>query len=91
MLFIVIENFKNQDAVAVYRRFNEKGRMMPDGLKYLDSWVEENFNRCFQLMECEDPRLFQEWIANWEDLVDFEIIPVVTSAQATEKMRMLQI
>jgi hypothetical protein len=91
MLFIVIEHFKNQDAVAVYRRFNEKGRMMSDGLEYVDSWVEENFNRCFQLMECEDPRLFQEWIANWQDLVDFEIIPVVTSAQATEKIKpMLQ-
>lgn len=87
MLFIVIEHFKNQDAVAVYRRFNEKGRMMPDGLKYVDSWVEENFNRCFQLMECDDPRLFQEWIVNWQDLVDFEIIPVITSSQATEKIK----
>jgi hypothetical protein len=91
MLFIVIEHFRNRDAIAVYRRFDEKGRMMPDGLKYVDSWVEENFNRCFQLMECDDPRLFQEWIANWQDLVDFEIIPVVTSAQAREKIKpMLQ-
>lgn len=82
MLFMVVEHFKNRDAAPVYRRFQEKGRMMPEGLKYIDSWVETNFDRCFQLMECDDPALFQTWIDNWKDLVDFEVVPVVTSAEA---------
>lgn len=84
MLFMVIERFKERDAAAIYRRFQERGRMMPDGLKYVDSWVEANLERCFQLMECDDARLLQEWIARWRDLVDFEIVPVVTSKQAAE-------
>jgi Protein of unknown function (DUF3303) len=85
MLFMVIENFRNRDgALAVYRRYHERGRMMPDGLKYVDSWVEPDFARCFQLMESDDPQLFRQWIAQWEDLVDFEIIPVVTSKEAAE-------
>lgn len=84
MLFMVIERFKNQDAKAVYRRFQEKGRMMPDGLKYVDSWVEPNFYRCFQLMECDDLRLFQEWLLQWQDLGEFEIIPVVSSKETAE-------
>ncbi len=84
MLFMVIERFKNRDAAAVYRRFGEHGRMAPDGLKYIDSWVETNFDRCFQLMECEDQELFQEWMAHWEDLVEFEIVEVNTSQQARE-------
>ena len=82
MLFIVIERFKNHDAVPVYRRFREEGRMMPEGLKYLDSWTEDNFARCFQLMECDDPRLIEEWASRWDDLVDFEIVPVVSSEEA---------
>lgn len=86
MLFMVIERFKNQDAKAVYKRFQEQGRMMPDGLKYIDSWVEANFNRCFQLMECDDPVLFQQWIANWQDLMEFEIVPVVPSAETKKSI-----
>lgn len=87
MLFIVIEHFKNHDAAAsVYRRFREQGRMMPEGLKYIDSWTEANFGRCFQLMECDDPRLFAEWTAHWEDLVDFEIVPVMSSKEAAGAM-----
>ena len=78
-LYMVIERFKNNDPVPVYRRFREHGRMMPAGLHYRDSWIEENFDRCFQLMECDDVRLFEEWIANWKDLADFEIVPVRTS------------
>lgn len=81
---MVIEHFKDRDAVAVYRRYREQGRMMPEGLKYVDSWVEPNFERCFQLMECDEPSLFQQWIAQWQDLVEFEIIPVVTSKEAAE-------
>ena len=84
MMFMVIERFKNGDAAAVYRRFRERGRMAPDGLRYVDSWVESGFGRCFQLMECDDPRLLDEWTANWRDLVEFEIVPVVTSKQAAE-------
>ncbi|MGO8949119.1 MAG: DUF3303 domain-containing protein [Ktedonobacterales bacterium] len=84
MLFMVIERFKNRDAKAVYSRFNEKGRMLPDGLKYLGSWVEDNFDRCFQLMECDDPGLFEEWLSNWKDLGDFEIVHVVSSVEAAD-------
>ena len=86
MLFMVIERFKNRDAAPVYKRFREHGRMAPDGLKYIDSWVEKNFDRCFQLMECDDPELFHEWIAHWKDLVDFEIVEVITSQQASDLM-----
>jgi hypothetical protein len=86
MLFMVIEKFKNQDAKAVYKRFQEQGRMMPDGLKYIDSWVEASLNRCFQLMECDDPVLFQQWIAKWQDLMEFEIVPVVPSAEAKKSI-----
>jgi len=84
MLFMVVERFKNRDPKEIYRRFREKGRMMPEGLKYLDSWVEVNFHRCFQLMECDDPHLFQEWILQWQDLGEFEIIPVVPSKETAE-------
>jgi hypothetical protein len=87
MLFMVIERFKNRDAAPVYKRFAERGRMMPDGLKYIDSWVEKNFDRCFQLMETEDPALFQDWIDNWKDLVDFEVLPVVSSAEANTLLK----
>jgi hypothetical protein len=85
MLYMVIERFRNHDAAAVYRRFREKGRMLPNGLKYIDSWVETNFDRCFQLMECDDAQLFQQWIANWHDLVDFEIVAVHTSKDAAAR------
>lgn len=84
MLFMVIERFKNRDAKAIYLRLQEKGRMMPDGLKYVGSWVEANFDRCFQIMECDDASLFQQWIAQWQDLMEFEITPVVSSKEAAE-------
>jgi hypothetical protein len=82
MLFMVIEHFRNRDAGAVYKRFREHGRMLPEGLEYVESWVEPNFDRCFQLMECDNPRLFDEWIAQWQDLVEFEVVPVITSKEA---------
>lgn len=63
MLFMVVERFRNRDAVPVYQRFRESGRMMPEGLKYVESWTANEFDRCFQLMECDDPRLFEEWVA----------------------------
>ena len=86
MLFMVIERFKDGDAAAVYRRFRERGRMLPDGLRYLESWTEADFGRCFQLMECEDTRLFDEWTARWQDLVEFEVTPVITSEEAAERI-----
>ena len=83
MRYMVIET--NRGGVeAVYERFRERGRMMPDGLTYIDSWVESNFERCFQLMEASDPKLFAEWTKNWDDIVDFEIIPVMSSEEARE-------
>ena len=85
MLFMVIERFRNRDAEPVYRWFRERGRMMPDGLHYVGSWIETNFDRCFQLMECDDERLFADWIANWNDLMDFEVVPVATS-EAMQKL-----
>ena len=84
MLFMVVERFKGRDAVAVYRRFRERGRMAPDGLTYHGSWVEVNFDRCFQLMECDDARLLQQWVAQWRDLVEFEIVPVTRSGDALD-------
>lgn len=84
MLFMVVERFKDGKAKEIYRRLQEKGRMMPEGLKYVDSWVEVNFDRCFQLMECDDLRLFQQWIVQWQDLGQFEIIPVVPSTETAE-------
>ncbi len=80
MKFMVIETFKKTS--LVYERFREKGRMLPDGLTYVDSWVERDGNRCFQLMETENEKLFDGWTARWNDLVDFEIVPV-TSSPAT--------
>jgi hypothetical protein len=77
---MVIERFEGQDMVPTYRRLRETGRSLPKGLKYIDSWVEANFGRCFQLMECDDPALFQEWILQWRGLgTTFEIVPVVSS------------
>ena len=77
MLFMVIERYRNQDAKAVYRRFRDKGRQMPDGLGFVGSWVTADLDRCFQLMECERVELLQQWVAQWSDLVEFEIVPVV--------------
>lgn len=79
---MVIERFK--DTKAVYRRVREKGRVLPEGLRYVGSWVEANYDRCFQLMECEDASLFQEWVIQWQDLVDFEIVPIVESKQTAK-------
>ena len=78
MLFMVVERFRDQDAKAVYRRFHDKGRMMPDGVAFVNSWVSADLGRCFQVMECNDVALLQRWIAQWSDLIDFEIVPVVT-------------
>jgi hypothetical protein len=82
MLFMIIEHFRDNDMVPVYRRVRESGRSLPAGLRYVDSWVEANFSRCFQLMECDDARLLQEWVLQWRGLgVSFEFHAVVPSAQ----------
>jgi hypothetical protein len=79
MLFMVFERFKDRDPGPIYYRLHEQGRSLPDGLLYLDSWVEANFDRCFQLMECDDALLLQRWVLPWRDLADFEIVPVSPS------------
>jgi hypothetical protein len=84
MLFMVIERFKDRDALAVYRRFRERGRMTPDGLTFVESWVEANCERCFQIMECDDVRLLQQWAAHWRDPVAFEFVPVAPGKATAE-------
>lgn len=81
---MVIERFKNRDAIPVYRYLRDKGRAMPAGLQYIDSWIEPNFDRCFQLMECDDLRLLQAWTLQWRGLMTFEIVPVVPSKDTRE-------
>jgi hypothetical protein len=82
MLYMIIEHFKNQDAVPVYQRFESRGRLAPEGLIYISSWVDTQFQRCFQLMETEKRELLDQWMANWKDLVEFEVYPVMTSKEA---------
>jgi hypothetical protein len=85
MLFMIIERFRDADMVPIYKRVREHGRMLPEGLTYIDSWVEPNFSRCFQLMECADLRLLQQWILQWRGTgATFEIIPVVGSKDTAE-------
>jgi len=84
---MVVEHFK--DAAAIYRRFRERGRMAPDGLTYVSSWVDEKLERCFQLMEAEDRKHLDEWVGNWSDLVAFEVYPVISSKEAAERVSSL--
>lgn len=81
MLFLIIEHFKNGDAVPVYRRFRDQGRLAPPGLTYISSWITTDFSRCYQIMECADRALVDEWITHWADLIDFEVHPVITSPE----------
>jgi uncharacterized protein DUF3303 len=82
MQYMVVERFRDGDPVPIYRRFRESGRMTPEGLSYVASWVTQDLRRCFQIMECDDPSLLAQWTARWSDLVEFEIVPIVTSAEA---------
>jgi hypothetical protein len=85
MLFMVIERFRDHDMVPIYQRVKEEGRSLPEGLEYIDSWVEPNFARCFQLMRCDDLRLFQKWALEWRGFgVELEIVPVVSSKDTRE-------
>ena len=82
MLYLVIETFRGGDARPVYRRFRAHGRLAPEGLRYVASWVTEDLRRCYQVMECDDRALLDAWVARWADLVEFEVLPVMTSADA---------
>ena len=82
MLFLVVENFKDRDPVPVYRRFRERGRLAPPEVRYVASWVTSDLARCFQVMECDSRASLDAWIARWCDLVDFEVVPVITSDEA---------
>jgi hypothetical protein len=86
MLYMIIEKFHSGKVKTLYERFGTKGRLMPEGLHYIDSWIDEEVTTCYQLMESNDPGKIQEWISHWNDLMDFEVIPVITSAQAKEKV-----
>jgi hypothetical protein len=82
MLYMIIETFQNGDPVPVYRRFRDRGRLLPEGVEYGGSWVTDDLRRCFQIMECRDRQLLDQWMANWQDIADFEVVPVMTSAEA---------
>ena len=82
MQFVVVETFRNGDPVPVYHRFRDRGRLAPEGLKYVASWVTLDLTRCYQVMECDDRRLLDQWMSRWDDIVDFEVIPCMTSAAA---------
>jgi Protein of unknown function (DUF3303) len=85
-LYMVVENFRNGNAVPVYRRFRDRGRLAPAGLTYVSSWVSEELDRGYQVMETEDRALLDRWIANWSDIVDFEVHPVISSKEAAERI-----
>ena len=82
MLYLIIEDFRGGDAVPVYRRYRDSGRLAPEGLVYVTSWVTPDLKRCYQVMECNDRSLLEEWMSRWEDLVEFEVVPVIRSSEA---------
>jgi Domain of unknown function (DUF3303) len=84
--YLVIERFRNRDPIPVYSRFRAQGRLMPEGLQYVSSWITEDLSRCYQIMETDERRLLDEWIAHWSDLMEFEVMPVLTSAQVQEQL-----
>jgi len=86
MLFMILERFRDGDPAPVYRRFRERGRLAPDGLRYVSSWVTEDLRECYQVMECDDRSLIDAWISQWTDIVDFEVIPVMSSADAAARV-----
>lgn len=83
MLYMIIERYRNGDAIPVYRRFRERGRLAPDGVRYVNSWVVRDLTTCYQVMEAADEQLLNQWLAAWSDLVEFEVVPVITSAEAS--------
>jgi len=89
MLYMVYERFKEGAGPEIYRRLREKGRMMPEGLEYVSSWIDLDLTKCYQLMQTEDKSLFPRWTDHWKDLMDFEIVPVRTSAETVQMMNAL--
>ena len=85
-LFMVVEHFRNGEAAPVYQRFRERGRLAPEGLSYIASWVDDALSTCFQVMETADRALLEEWMSHWSDLINFEVHPVMTSAEAAQRM-----
>ena len=86
MLYMIVERFRNGDPAPVYARFRQRGRLAPEGLRYVSSWVDETLTTCWQVMETDDRKLLDEWIAAWDDLVAFEVIPVITSQEAAARV-----
>jgi hypothetical protein len=86
MLFMIIERFREGKIKEIYKRFDEKGRLMPEGVHYVNSWIDEQVKVCYQVMESDSEEKIQEWINHWKDLTDFEVVRVITSAQAKEKV-----
>jgi hypothetical protein len=86
LLFMIVEHFRNGDPKPVYERFRERGRIAPDGLHYINSWVTPDLMHCYQVMECDDRALLDQWIAAWDDIVQFEIHPVITSNEAAARV-----
>jgi hypothetical protein len=82
MQYVIVERFRDGDPIPVYRRFRDRGRLAPEGLRYVASWVSYDLTVCYQVMECEDRALLDEWMAHWRDIVDFEVIPAMSSAEA---------
>jgi hypothetical protein len=87
--YLVIETFRNRDPVPVYRRFREQGRLAPDGLQYIGSWITEDLSRCYQVMESADRALLDEWLGKWSDLIEFEVLPVLSSAEVQVRIASL--
>lgn len=90
MHFLVIESFRNGDPDPVYRRFRERGRLMPDGLSYVSSWITDDLTRCYQVMETADRALLEQWMAQWSDLMEFAVLPVLSSAEVQQRMALGQ-
>ena len=86
LLYMIVEHFKDGDPRPIYRRFREHGRLAPEGLNYVSSWADEKLQRCFQLMETDDVAHLNEWIANWSDIVEFEVYPVISSKEAADRV-----
>ena len=86
MLFMIVEHFKGGDPRPVYDRFRARGRLAPDGLRYVNSWVTSDLTRCYQVMECDDRALLDQWLGAWQDIVDFDVHPVITSADAASRV-----
>jgi len=86
---MIIERFKGGDAVPVYRRFRERGRMAPPGLNYVSSWVDEQLTTCYQIMQTAERALLDQWIRQWSDIVDFEVHPVISSSEAAQRIELL--